>query len=203
VKHEVNQSWSFSYYIPPKCHYASASLQLNNYMELSPSWETASCPATQEIHNILWNPSSQRPSTAPYHNPDQSSKYNPILRSILILSTNLRHGLPIGLLHLDFPPISYKSMQLRSPFVLHACPSHPPRLHHSNYTWRRVEIMKLNIMDLLPTACHFTPFWSIYYNQHPTLKYIQSMNFIVSTLLCVIYKICDKYNNKEVNTTIL
>jgi hypothetical protein len=26
------------------------------------------------------------------------------------------------------------------------CPSHPPWLHHSNYTWRRVQLMKLLIM---------------------------------------------------------
>jgi hypothetical protein len=25
-------------------------------MELSPSWEAASRPVTQEFHNILWNP---------------------------------------------------------------------------------------------------------------------------------------------------
>jgi hypothetical protein len=26
------------------------------------------------------------------------------------------------------------------------CPSHPPSLDHSNYTWRRVQVMKLLIM---------------------------------------------------------
>jgi hypothetical protein len=29
---------------------------LTNSMELSPSWESASCAATQEFPNILWNP---------------------------------------------------------------------------------------------------------------------------------------------------
>jgi hypothetical protein len=31
------------------------------------------------------------------------------------------------------------------------CPSHPPWLHHSNYTWRRVQVMKLLIMQFSPT----------------------------------------------------
>jgi hypothetical protein len=40
-------------------------------------------------------PCSQKPSTGPYSEPDQSSPYHPILslRSILILSTHLRLGL--------------------------------------------------------------------------------------------------------------
>jgi hypothetical protein len=29
-----------------------------------------------------------------------------------------------------------------------SCPSHSPRLHHSNYTWRRLQAMKLLIMQL-------------------------------------------------------
>jgi hypothetical protein len=44
----------------------------------------------------------QEPSTGPYPEPDQSSPYQPILRSILILSTHLCLGLPSGL----FPPVT-------------------------------------------------------------------------------------------------
>jgi hypothetical protein len=29
---------------------------VTNFIELSPSWEPASCAATQEVPNILWNP---------------------------------------------------------------------------------------------------------------------------------------------------
>jgi hypothetical protein len=49
-------------------------------------------------------------------------------------------------------------------FVLHAvplsCPSHPSAVHHSNYTWRRVQVMKLLIMQFCPTSLHFTPLFS-------------------------------------------
>jgi hypothetical protein len=52
--------------------------------ELSSSCEAASCAATQELPNILWNPKvhyrvKQHPSTFPYPEPDRSSPYHPIL----------------------------------------------------------------------------------------------------------------------------
>jgi hypothetical protein len=89
-------------------------------------------------------PCSQEPSIGPYSEPDQS---NPIsLRSILIFSTHLRLGLPSGLFPSGFPPICI-------PLSPHSCympyPSHPPWFDHSNYTWRRVQVMKLLIMQLL------------------------------------------------------
>jgi hypothetical protein len=37
-------------------HLIKLTNYLTNSMELSPSWETASCAATQEFPNILWNP---------------------------------------------------------------------------------------------------------------------------------------------------
>jgi hypothetical protein len=50
-------------------------------MELRPSWEAASCVASEEFPNILWNPTvslpcSQTPSTGPYPKLDQSISYN-------------------------------------------------------------------------------------------------------------------------------
>jgi hypothetical protein len=65
-------------------------------MELSPSRETTSCVAAQELPNILSNPKvyyrdHNRPLD-PYPEPDQFSPYLSIL-----LSTHLRISLPSGL----------------------------------------------------------------------------------------------------------
>jgi hypothetical protein len=59
------------------------------------------------------------------------------------LSIHLRLGLPSGLFPSGFPTnILYAFL-----FSIRAtCPSHPPWLDHSNYTWRRVQVMKLLIM---------------------------------------------------------
>jgi hypothetical protein len=35
------------------------------------------------------------------------------------------------------------------------CSSHPPWLVHSNYTWRRVEILEILIIQFSPTSHHF------------------------------------------------
>jgi hypothetical protein len=84
-------------------------------------------------------PCSQKPSTGPYPGARLilSIPSHPIsLRSILILSTHLRLGLP--------------------------CPSHPPWLDHSNYVWRCVQVMELLIMlserkkmETRPLTCLF------------------------------------------------
>jgi hypothetical protein len=64
-------------------------------------------------------PCSQEPSTGPYPEPDQSSIYHSILsKSILILSTYLRLGLPNGSFLLVLPPISHMPQ-----FVLHVLPT--------------------------------------------------------------------------------
>jgi hypothetical protein len=42
------------------------------------------------------------------------------------------------------------------------CPSHLPSLDHSNYTWRRVHVMKLLIMQFSPTSRHFISLRSKY-----------------------------------------
>jgi hypothetical protein len=54
-----------------------------NSTELSPSWGATSRSATQAIPNTKKPegslPCSQEPDTRPYHEPDQSSPYHPIL----------------------------------------------------------------------------------------------------------------------------
>jgi hypothetical protein len=96
----------------------------------------------QELPNILWNPEvhyrihKSPSSTGSYPEPDRSIPPYFSLRSILILSTHLRLGLPRGRFPSGFP-ISY--MHFSSPHLCYmSCPSHPPWLDHSNYTWRRV-----------------------------------------------------------------
>jgi hypothetical protein len=85
----------------------------HSLMELSPSWEAASCAATQELPSILWNPKvhycvHKRPqlvSILNQINPIQPNPSHPIcIRSILLFSTHLRLGLPSGLFPSDFPP---------------------------------------------------------------------------------------------------
>jgi hypothetical protein len=49
-------------------------------------------------------------------------------------------------------------------------PPHP-RLHNSNYTWWRVQIMKLLVMQFSLPSCHSTPLWYKYSPQHPVLKH--------------------------------
>jgi hypothetical protein len=85
--------------------------------------------------------------------PMQSTSPHPTSpKSIVILSTHLRLGLPSGLFPSDFPTIIYtRSSSPHSCYM--ARPSHPPRLDYSNYTWRRVQITKLLVVQfsLLPS----------------------------------------------------
>jgi hypothetical protein len=49
-----------------------------------------------------------------------------------------------------------------------SCPSYPPWLDHSNYTWRRVQVMKLPVTQFFPTSCDFISLWSKY-SQTPSV----------------------------------
>jgi hypothetical protein len=94
---------------------------------------------------------TRAPLTGPYPEPDQSSPYNPILSKIHfnIIHTPTSLFLVLSVL-LVLPPT----------FIPHSCymtyPSHPPWLDHSNYTWRRLQVMKLLIMQFSRTSRHPT-----------------------------------------------
>jgi hypothetical protein len=65
------------------------------------------------------------------------------LRYSLTLFTQLRLHLPSGLFPSSFPTYMHSS----SPHSCYMpCPSHLPCLGHSNYTWRRVQVMKFLII---------------------------------------------------------
>jgi hypothetical protein len=79
--------------------------------------------------------------------------------TISIFSTHFRVGLHNGLFASGFPAkILY--VFLFSQFVLHVLPI-SSRLH-SYYTGRRVQVMKLLIMQFSPTSCYFIRFRSKY-----------------------------------------
>jgi hypothetical protein len=68
-------------------------------------------------------PCSQGPSTGPYPEPDQSNPYHPIsLRSILILFTHLRLGLPSGLFPFGFRTNNLYTFIFSS--IRATCPAH-------------------------------------------------------------------------------
>jgi hypothetical protein len=139
-----------------------------------PSWKDNKLPAfywTRRVINVLhrslsWARSIQ--SIPPHPNS---------LRSILILSYYLRLGFTGSLFLSGFPgKILYAF--LYSPFVLHALPCQLRWLDHCNYTWRRIQVVKLLVMQFAPNYYHFIHLRSKYSPQHPVLKYPQS------TFLC-------------------
>jgi hypothetical protein len=83
---------------------------LSKFMQQSPSWEAASGSATQKLPKTLWNQKvhyrdHKSRSTGLYIEPHESNTYphSISLRSILILSSHLRVGFPIGLFPSGFP----------------------------------------------------------------------------------------------------
>jgi hypothetical protein len=93
-------------------------------------------------------PCSQEPSTGPYPEPDQCSPISP--RSILILSTHLRLGLPSGVFPFRFPTnilYAFRFVAIRATF--------PAHLILFDFIILIIQVMKLLIMQFSPTSCHF------------------------------------------------
>jgi hypothetical protein len=97
-------------------------------------------------------------------------------RSILILSTHLCLDLPSCLFPSGFPTITYTRSSPHSCYMPRQ--SHPPRLDHSNYTWRRVQITKLLVMQ---------------FSYPPVTSFLFGLNFL-STLFSNILGLCSSHN---------
>jgi hypothetical protein len=124
---------------------------------------TANCAATQKLPSILWNPKVQYRAhkspplvpilsqIGPVHQPHPVS-----LRSILILPTHLRLGLPSSLFPSGFPTnILYAFLFSSICYSYMPYLSHPLWLDHFNYVWRGVQVMKLFIMQFSLVSRHF------------------------------------------------
>jgi hypothetical protein len=129
-------------------------------MELSPSWGATNSAATQELPSILWNRRFITVFTRALYwslswvrSNQYISSYPISIRSISILMPwSSQWSLSIWFSH-QYPTC----MRLLPHSCYIPCPSHSPWFHHSNYTWRRVQVMKLLIMQFSPTSCHFIP----------------------------------------------
>jgi hypothetical protein len=134
-------------------------------------------------------PNSQNLCTCPYPELDQSSPHHPIPPIILTLSNHPRLDLPSGLLPSDF--ITNNLYAFLFSFVLHDPPSHPPHFNYSNNTWRRVQIMKLFIMQFSPLSCHLISLRS---------KYPPQTLFSNTPSLCSSLNVRDKVSHPYRNT---
>jgi len=124
---------------------------LTHSIEQGPSWENNQLSANQEIPCIYWNPKFHyRIHKCPP--PVPLIQIDPVhaptfyfLRSILILSSHLRLGLPSGLF-----PSGFTTKTLYTSSLHHTCymprRSHSSRFDHPNNVWWRVQIIKLIFM---------------------------------------------------------
>jgi hypothetical protein len=142
--------------------------ELNNSLELSPSWEAASCAATQEFSNIISNPKvhyrvHKSPTPAPI-----LSQINPVHTTLSYLSEthfNIIHPPPYVLVFLVVsfplvsPSISYMhSSSYHSCYML--CQSHSLWLDPSKYVCEACKLWSSSLCSFLQlpvTSSHFGP----------------------------------------------
>jgi hypothetical protein len=143
-------------------------------MASNPSWETASGSPIKTFSAIL------RGSKVHYraHN---IQKNIPMLRQVNSFHTTLCHSMKIHFNIILVPtstftwrPLSFcfsHTNFIHSPLFPQTCylpcPSHPPWLHHYNYTSQRVEAMELLIVHVCPASSYFIPLRSEQFPQHP------------------------------------
>jgi hypothetical protein len=101
-------------------------------------------------------------------------------RSILILPTYPRFGLPNGLFPSGFPPnILYAVF---SPKCYMPCPSRPPWLGYSDYIWRKYNLWSFSLCSFL---------------QPPVTSALFGPNILLSTLFSNILNLCSFLNVRD------
>jgi hypothetical protein len=152
-------------------------------MELSPSWEATNSAVTQEFPSILWNPKVHyRVQKSPILSHINSihtiqSYLTKIHFNIVRSHTSWSSQWPLSLWLSHQYPICI-------PLLPHSCympwPPLPPWFDQSNYTWRRVQVMKLLIMQFSPTSCHLISLRSLETKFHTHPEPRENYSFVYS-----------------------
>jgi len=156
-------------------------------MAQSPSWEGNWLAASQEIPHISWNPKvhyrnqSVRHLSLSWANPIQSKyPHSTSWRSILILSTHLRLGLPSGSLSLQFPHEDSIRPPLRP--IHTTCPAHLILLDFITRTilgeaYRSLSSSLCSLLHSPVTSTLLSPNILLYTIFSNTLSFLSSFNF--------------------------
>ena len=104
----------------------------------------------------------------------QSTPHPAFLRSILILSSHVRIGLPSCLLPSCFPTKSCTNRP-SSPYVLHPRPPYSSWLDQAVNNWWELHIMNFLIVQFPPLPCYLGRLGLKYLSQHPILEHPQPM----------------------------
>jgi hypothetical protein len=138
-----------------------------NSMEQTPPWEAKRHSASQEIPRIIWNPQTITVFTRARQwslNWDSwiqfKHSYPTSLRSILILSSHLRLGLPSGIF------LSGLSTKIFNAYHAFCMPAHLIPVNQPSSIWWSAQLTELIVMQSSPASCHFYPFRSKYSPQH-------------------------------------
>jgi hypothetical protein len=142
-------------------------------MKLRPFWEVASRTATPSIfcnYKIRYCVYKSSPSVPILSQINLLLTIPSCPRSTLILSTDLCLRLPNGHFSSSFPISVLRIYAFLFPnsFYMHC-------LDDSDYSWPRVKVYALHIMQFSPTFCHLISILPKYSLQHPVLRHPQSI----------------------------